>query len=76
MGIIRNATNKALVNFAFLLFVLITSLALAKEAASISDTGEIEVVAPFGVANLFGNTITINRKRERPDVFYKNGVTV
>jgi RHS repeat-associated protein len=44
MGIIRNATNRALVNLAFLCLVLITSFVLAEEAASLSNTGEIEVI--------------------------------
>ncbi|WDI42180.1 nucleotidyltransferase family protein [Bremerella sp. P1] len=37
----------------------------------LSETGEIELVAPFGIENLFRNTITINRKRIKPADFYK-----
>jgi hypothetical protein len=37
----------------------------------LSEAGEIDIVAPFGLANLFGNTITINRKRRKPEDFYK-----
>ncbi len=39
--------------------------------AKLSATGEIEIVAPFGVANLFRGTITINGKRRKPGDFYK-----
>ena len=37
----------------------------------LSETGDLEIVAPFGVANLFENTITINRKRRKPEDFYR-----
>ena len=54
MGVIRKSSNRPLVNLAFLLFVLITSTALAEasvgsslaffvNAANVSDTFEIEV---------------------------------
>ena len=37
----------------------------------LSETDKIEIVAPFGISNLFGNTITINEKRRKPGDFYK-----
>ena len=37
----------------------------------LSETGEIKIVAPFGIENLFRNTITINRYRRKPEDFYK-----
>ena len=33
------------------------------------ETGELEIVAPFGLANLFQYSITINRKRSKKDEF-------
>lgn len=37
--------------------------------AKISRYGEIELVAPFGVEVLFGNTVTINSNRLKPKEF-------
>ena len=37
----------------------------------LTETDEIEIVAPFGVANLFRNSITINNKRRKPEDFCK-----
>ncbi len=37
----------------------------------LSRSKEIEIIAPFGITNLFGNTITINKKRLKPDHFYE-----
>jgi len=38
---------------------------------TLSMRGEIEILAPFGVARLFENSITINNKRRKADDFYK-----
>jgi len=37
----------------------------------LSDTGNIEILAPFGVSNLFKNTITFNSKRQSLEDFYR-----
>lgn len=37
---------------------------------ALSDDGEIEIVAPFGIDSLFERTITLNRKRPKPCEFH------
>lgn len=37
--------------------------------ATLNESNEIEIVAPFGIEVLFENTITPNPKRPKPDVF-------
>ncbi len=38
--------------------------------AKLSTPREIEIIAPFGIARLFGNSITINNKRKKTGDFY------
>ncbi|EPJ53080.1 MAG: hypothetical protein OFPI_11810 [Osedax symbiont Rs2] len=38
-------------------------------AATLDKRGGIEIIAPFGIANLFACKITINPKRPKPEVF-------
>lgn len=38
---------------------------------TLSMGGEIEILAPFGVARLFENSITINNKRRKPNDFFE-----
>ena len=35
----------------------------------LSMQGEIEIIAPFGISRLFGNSITINSKRRKTNDF-------
>jgi hypothetical protein len=37
---------------------------------TLSDSGDIEILAPFGVSSLFKNTVTFNIKRKNPEDFY------
>lgn len=39
--------------------------------ATLSDSMEIEIIAPFGIENLFSNTVTMNPKRRKPAEFCK-----
>lgn len=36
----------------------------------LSSRGEVEIIAPFGIAKLFGNSITINHKRKKTSAFH------
>ena len=38
-------------------------------AATLDKRGEVEIIAPFGIANLLACQITINPKRAKPEVF-------
>lgn len=39
--------------------------------ATLSETSEIEVIAPFGIESLFSNTVTMNKKRRKPEDFHR-----
>jgi hypothetical protein len=38
---------------------------------TLPDSGDIEILAPFGVSNLFKNTVTFNDKRQNLEDFYR-----